>query len=364
MTKRLLCILSSLDTGGAETFMMKIFRTMPQDYKIDFVVSADTGFYEKEVIDLGGKIFRIPLRTKHPFKTCFSIYNIVKKNNYSSVLKLCDTPIGIFDLIPAKFAGTHKICVRSCNANSNEKIIRRVINSILRPLFNSIINIKIAPSILAAEYTFGKKAVSRGEVLYLHNAVDLNYYRYDSIERKRIRNQLGIDDDVIVIGHVGRFNFQKNHDFIIKVFDAYTNKHSNSKLLLIGEGELLNLIKSQVDSLSLTTNVSFLGVRSDIPSLLSAFDILLLPSFYEGMPNVVIEAQATGLPCVISDSITREADITGLVHYVSLDDDLNVWVDTIDDNVGIRNTETYNCFVQNGYQIDDVVNMFLSVAFD
>ena len=117
--KRLLCIVSSLDTGGAETFMMKIFRGLPAEYKLDFIVSTDTGFYEKEVLSLGGKIYRIPLRTEHPIKTFNAIKKIVKDNNYQYVLKLCDTPIGFFDLLAAKMGGANKICVRSCNANSN-----------------------------------------------------------------------------------------------------------------------------------------------------------------------------------------------------------------------------------------------------
>lgn len=363
MKKRLLCILSSLNTGGAETFMMKVFRALPKDYKIDFVVSSESGFYEKEVIDLGGKIFRIPLRTKHPLKTIISIYKIVKGNNYSSVLKLCDTPIGVFDLIPAKLAGAKKICVRSCNANSNESGIRKTVNKLIRPLFNRITNVKIAPSILAAEYTFGKRTVSKGKVVFLHNAVDLNYYKYDEVERKRLRKQLGIADDITVIGHIGRFNYQKNHDFIIRLFDAYQKKHSNTKLLLVGEGELVEIIKRQVDALSLNNCVSFLGVRSDVPAMLSAFDVLLLPSFYEGMPNVVIEAQAVGLPCVISDTITREANITGMVHYLSLNDDMQNWVEIINKLAGVRINNTTDDFVRSGYVIDSVVDDFIKLVY-
>lgn len=107
--KRVLCIVSSLDTGGAETFMMKIFRSLPKNYKLDFIVSTSSGYYEEEVKELGGKIFRIPLRTEHPFKTFKEIKRVVKNNNYEIVLKLCDTPIGIFDILASKMGGAKKI---------------------------------------------------------------------------------------------------------------------------------------------------------------------------------------------------------------------------------------------------------------
>ena len=122
--KRLLCIVSSLDTGGAETFMMKIFRGLPSEYKLDFIVSTDSGFYEKEVLSLGGKIHRVPLRTEHPIGTFNAIRKIVKENKYQYVLKLCDTPIGFFDLLAAKTGGASKLCVRSCNENSNKGRIK------------------------------------------------------------------------------------------------------------------------------------------------------------------------------------------------------------------------------------------------
>lgn len=323
--KRLLCILSSLDAGGAETFMMKIFRSLPEDYKIDFIVSAKSGFYEKEVIDLGGRIFRVPLRTKHPIKTFKAIYDVVKQNHYTHILKLCDTPIGLYDLLAAKLGGAKVLCVRSCNAGSFNSKLGRLVNDLLRPLLNFITDVKIAPSRLAAEFTFGKAEVEAGKVKFIHNGVDLDVYKYDEENRRKVRREFGIVDEQFVVGHIGRFNQQKNHKFLIEVFAEVLKQKPNALLMLVGDGEKKSEIKEQIKSFGIEESVIFTGIRSDVPALLSAMDVFVFPSFYEGMPNTVIEAQATGLPCVIADTITEEAGITSIVKRLSLLKDKTVW---------------------------------------
>lgn len=327
MKKRLLVILASLNTGGAETFMMKIFRSLPEDYKIDFIVSAKSGFYEKEVIDLGGRIFRVPLRTKQPIKTLKAIYDVVKDNHYTHVLKLCDTPIGVYDLLAAKMGGAKVLCVRSCNAGSSNSKLGILVNDFLRPFLNIMTDVKIAPSRLAAEFTFGKAEVEAGKVKFIHNGLDLNVYKFDKDNREKIRREFGIADEQLVIGHIGRFNQQKNHKFLIEVFAEVLKQKPDARLMLVGDGEKKNEIKEQINALSIEKSVIFTGIRSDVPELLSAMDVFVFPSFYEGMPNTVIEAQATGLPCVIADTITEEAEVTECVNFKSLSDSAESWAD-------------------------------------
>ncbi len=361
--KRLLCIVSSLDTGGAETFMMKIFRALPQNYKLDFVVSTDTGFYEDEVKELGGKIYRVPLRTKQPLQTFKEIKKIVKNNKYETVLKLCDTPIGIFDLLAAKCGGAKKLCVRSCNASSSESKIKHIIYKILRPFFNVITDIKIAPSRLAAEYTFGGNIVKKGKVIFLHNAVDLKTYYFNEEGRNKIRNEFNIDKNQFVIGHIGRFNDQKNHSFLLDVFKNINEKDPNSVLILVGNGEKKEEIISKIKELDLEKSVILTGVRSDITNLLSAMDVFVFPSLYEGMPNTIIEAQATGLPCVLSDSITKEARITDLLQYLSLEVPSIEWCKvTLNSRIKIRKQPIKN-FIESGYTMDNVAKDFIKIFF-
>lgn len=362
--KRLLCILSSLDTGGAETFMMKIFRSLPEDYKIDFIVSAKSGFYEKEVVELGGRIFRVPLRTKNPIKTFKAIYDVVKQNHYTHILKLCDTPIGLYDLLAAKMGGAKVLCVRSCNAGSSTSKLGAMVNDFLRPFFNYMADVKLAPSRLAAEFTFGKAEVEAGKVNFIHNGVDLNVYKYDEENRRKVRREFGIADEQLVIGHIGRFNQQKNHKFLIEVFSEVLKQKPNALLMLVGDGEKKNEIKEQIKSLGIEESVIFTGIRSDVPALLSAMDVFVFPSFYEGMPNTVIEAQATGLPCVIADTITEEAGITECVRYKALTTSAKEWA-YIAVSLLENSRICYNAKVKHvGYDIDSCVKQFMKLTFN
>jgi len=360
--KRLLCIVSSLNIGGAETFLMKLYREFNTDkYQMDFIVN-DNGYYDNEVYERGGKIFTIPLRTKHPLKSFDDIRRIVKEHQYSNVIKMCDTSIGVTDLLAAKFGGAKHIGVRSCNSSSYGSTMRDALIVILRPLFNSISDFKISPSSLAAEYTFGKKAVESGKVNLLHNAIDFYDYDYDMEGASHIREEFTLDRKK-VIGHVGRFTNQKNHKFLLEIFNAIHHKDKNSVLLLVGNGELEEEIKTLVSDYGLAGDVILTGVRSDVQQLLSAMDVFVLPSFFEGMPNTVIEAQANGLPCVISDTITQEANITGLVTFLPLENS-EAWAEC-----ALKLCEhtirklTLADFKKSGYEISSVVKEFVDLCF-
>ena len=361
--KRVLCVVSKLNTGGAETFLMKILRTINrEEYVLDFIVSAD-GFYDKEVRALGGKVYKVPLRTEHPIAVYKAIKTIVKENKYRYFMKLCDTPVGILDILAARAGGAKRIVVRSCNAATNSSWIKERIYGLMRPFFNSLIDCKIAPSTLAAEYTFGKKAVKKGKVTLLNNGVDLSIYRFDALGRKQIRDEFNIDDGTTLFGHIGRFNRQKNHAFLLEVFAQCHRQNKNTKLILVGEGELKNEIQESAKKYQIEEAVIFAGVRRDIPQLLSAMDVFVFPSFHEGMPNTVIEAQATGLPVVLSDTITREADITGLLEYRSLTESANDWARVATSKMRPERTDYAEDFISNRYDIQSVVEQFTTLVF-
>ena len=361
---RILCILSSLNMGGAETFMMKLYRKLDRErYQMDFIVSAE-GVYDKEVDSLGGKIYRIPLRTEHPFGSFFAIRKIVKENKYNSVLKLCDTPIGVTDLLAARMGGAKRVCVRSCNASSDDSRLKETVNSILRPLFNRLAKVKFAPSLMAAEYTFGKKCVEKGKVSLLHNAVDIDHYSFNEEAGKNIRKELGVSEDAILFGHVGRFSHQKNHKFLIEIFEKINRQSNEARLVLVGSGGLENEIKDMVRTKGLSDKVLFLGNRSDIPEILSALNVFLLPSFYEGLPNTVVEAQATGLSCLVADTVTREANVAELVEYLPLGE-AELWAEKcLAAASAARADSEYvrQAFLKNKYDIGSIVEEFLSLV--
>ena len=162
----------------------------------------------------------------------------------------------------------------------------------------------------------GKKE-AHNNVHKLNNGVDVKTYKFNPAERRRIREQYGIDDKDILVGHIGRFSKQKNHDYILRIFAECQNRNKNSVLMLVGTGERINEIKEKVDALGLFEKVIFTGVRTDIPDVLAAMDCFILPSLFEGMPNTAIEAQASGLKCLLADTITNEAKITNLCFLSS-----------------------------------------------
>ena len=367
MEKRLLCLVSCMNTGGAETFLMKLYRKIDRTkYQMDFgVFTEEEGFYDEEIKLLGGKVHHLVPKTKNFSLYKKGLYDLVKKEQYKYVLRITSNAAGFYDLKIAKEAGARVCIARSSNSSDGDSFKVKLINDISRFLFVKYVDVKIAPSDLAAEYTFGKKAIAKGEVYYLNNGLDLDVYRFSEEKRKRIEEEFGLQGK-FVVGHVGRFSKQKNHEFLIDIFYELKKKKNNAVLLLVGNGELKQNIEDKAKALGIADSLIFAGIRSDIPDLLSAMDVFVFPSFYEGMPNTVIEAQATGLPCVIADTITEEAGVTDCVHFKSLSDTAEEWAHTalsllVDCKV---ERSCYKKQMQNaGYDIENSVKQFISLIF-
>ena len=355
--KRVLCILSSLDAGGAETCLMKVYRALsPKEYQFDFIVSIDNGCYTQEVLERGEKIYKIPERTKDFFGAYKGIKSVVKENNYDIVLKLGEHSLAVTDLMAAKKGGATCLAVRACNAPTRLSWKAKTIHKIFRPMLNRVATVKLAPSDLAAEFMFGKAS----DVMLLNNGVDLNYFTYLPEGRISIRNEFGLEDK-LVVGHIGRFNIQKNHKYLLEVFKELSEQRDDAVLLLVGIGALESEIRALVSEMGLKEKVIFAGQRFDIPALLSAMDVFVFPSFHEGMPNTVIEAQATGLPCVIADTITREVELTGLVHYLSLDESPTVWSEKALSVLSSQRENTASVLAEKGYDIKNVADTLIEI---
>ena len=365
--KRVLCILANMNAGGAETFLMKIYRQLDRTkYEIDFCINVpDKCFYEDEITSLGGKIYRIPSKSESFQLYKKKLFDVVNSNGYKHVLRIASNGASFIDLKIAKKAGASVCAVRSSNSSDGKGIKLKLAHRIGRVLYGKYVDVKIAPSDLAAIYTFGEQAYKNGEVNILHNALDLEVYKFESAERKRIRAEFGIKESEILCGHVGRFSPQKNHEFLIDIFSELCKEHPNNKLLLVGNGELEEEIREKCAEKGMLDKVIFAGVRSDIPAVLSAMDIFVFPSFYEGMPNTVIEAQSTGLPCIVSDTITKEAKITDIVSYVSLNESTAVWASIVSKLAELAvDRETYHTLMKNsGYDIQDCVGRFIDLIF-
>lgn len=361
--KRILCILSNMNTGGAETFLMKIYRQLDKEnYQMDFCLNQDDNFYADEIQKMGGQIHIIPSKSENLNGFKKKLYDLVKSNKYQYVLRITSNAAGFMDLMVAKKAGAEICAVRSSNSSDGSGLKTKIAHRIGRILYDRYVDVRMAPSVLAAEYTFGNGKVKSNCVDFLNNGVDLDIYKFSQIARNEKRQEFSIDNK-FVIGHIGRFMTQKNHMFLLDVFYEIVKKRSDAVLLLVGgNGDLEEKVRTKINDLNLQDKVVFAGIRSDVPELLSAMDVFVMPSLYEGMPNTIIEAQATGLPCVIADTITREANITGLVDYLSLSSAPSYWADKVVSLSELERRNTHDDFVTNGYDIESVANKFIKLV--
>ena len=296
--------------GGVESVIMNYYRHLDHSkVQFDFICDEDsTRIPYDEIKKLGGRVFLVPKYQNLP-KYLKVLEKLFKENQYRIVHSNINT-LSVFPLYAAKKAGV-PIRISHSHSTSNPKEWKRnFIKNILRPFSKRYATDYFACSEVAGRYLFGNKTFNRGEVKIIHNAINIDKFKFDEVARKKLRKELGIKDSTIVIGHVGRFVQQKNHTFLVDVFKEYHKKNPDSKLLLVGSGPLEDEIKKKVERLGLKDSVLFLGQRDDINKLYSVMDVFCLPSLYEGLPVVGIEAQATGLPTIFSNGVSHEAIIS------------------------------------------------------
>ena len=311
---------------------------------------------------LGGKVYHGYFKVQHPFKNLYSIYKTVKKGGYIKVFIFTQHPIAFLDLSMVALGGGRVRVVRSTNSACGGTF-SNWLAVFFRPLMNLLVSQAVAPSKEAGIWLFGKRKMRSGKVTILNNGLDTNVYYYSEDVRNETRNKWGIKESAFVVGHVGRFNQQKNHLFLIDVFAQICIKRKDAHLLLVGKGETMPDVEQRIKDLGIKDRVTFLGVRDDVAVLLNAMDVLIFPSLYEGMPNVIIEAQACGLPCLLSDTISKDAAITKLVEFESLNSIPSVWADHTLRLVSQRpRHDTSKEITEKGYSISSTVE-FLEKIF-
>jgi len=363
--KRLLCIVGGMNAGGAETFLMKVYRALDKTkYQMDFCVAKpEAGYYDQEIIAMGGKIYHTIPKSKNCLKSYLAIKDLVKREHYHQVMRVSQHALSSIELLAARQGGAKTLIYRSSNSQTGGGSINRLLHHLFRWLPQVIPTVRIAPSTEAAEFMFGKNSLKKGNAQLVKNAIVVADFSYDPGKRAKIRKELGMADR-FVVGHVGRFNHQKNHGFLIDIFSEIVKKKPDSILLLVGEGEMENELHRKIDALNLTDHVIFTGVRADVPELLMAMDVFIFPSYFEGMPNTVIEAQATGLQCVISDRITKEVQITECVCFKALESSAEEWATAALENVWAGDRKNMaDCLIKQGYDIETLVKEFEKMVF-
>lgn len=311
--------------GGVESVVMNYYRNIDKNkIQFDFICDNDsTDIPYKEIQNLGGNVILIPPYQKI-FKYHKALKEVLKYGKYHIVHSHIST-LSVFSLCAAWAAKVPIRIAHSHNTSSNREKKKDLIKKVLRPFSKVFATDYMCCSELAGRWLFGNKTYNKGKVYLLNNAIDIDKYKFNEKTREETRHQLGIKKNTLVIGHIGRFVEQKNHEFLIDIFYEINKIHKDSMLLLAGKGELYNDIKKKVEELRLDKNVKFLGQRNDVNELYQAFDIFVLPSIYEGLPVVGVEAQAAGLLCIFSDKMTKEVKIIDSTKFYSLDKSAYNW---------------------------------------
>lgn len=315
--------------GGVEAVVMNYYRHIDKSkIQFDFICDDDsTNIPYDEIESLGGRVILIPPYQK-VFKYHKELKKVLKENNYKIVHSHINT-LSVFSLWAAKSAKVPVRIAHSHSTTNKKEKKKNLLKQVLRPFAKMFATNYMCCSELAGRWLFGDKEYDKGNVYLLNNAIDLDKFKYDEKIRKNKRKELNIDDNTLVIGHIGRFVAQKNHRFLIDIFNELHKKENNSILLLAGQGPLMDEIKNKVKELKLEDSVKFLGQRNDANELYQAFDVFLLPSLYEGLPVVGVEAQASGNLCYLSDDMTKETKVLDSTVFMSLSNTPEEWASNI-----------------------------------
>lgn len=356
-------MVGGMNRGGAETWLMHVLRKIDRkQFHMDFLVHTEKPCnYDDEIRALGSRV--IPcLSPKKPWAYALNFRRILKEfgpydvihshvHHYSGFILWLANLMGV----PVRIAHSHNDTTLVDRSAGN---FRRVYLHLTERMIQKHATVGLACSRQAASALYGTDWESDLRWCILYCGIDLDPFR-QSVNRIEVRKELNIPLDSFVVGHVGRFDKQKNHDFLIDIAYELAKEKPNMHLLLIGDGPLRPEIEKKVKSFGLVDKVIFAGVRSDVPRLMKgAMDVFVMPSFHEGLPVVGIEAQASGLPLVISDSITKEMDIVnGAIHRRSIHSSATDWANTIlkANNISKNNLESYNMIKNTQFNIKESI---------
>lgn len=321
-------VIGKLKAGGVEMVIYNYYRHIDHSkYQFDFIIDSDSEWtFPQELIDMGARVYEVPPYQKLP-QYINALVKLFRENQYQIVHSNMNS-LSVFSLCAAKMSG---VPVRICHSHSTAapgETKKNILKFLLRPFSKLFPTHLCACSRFAGEWLYGKRTMEQGKVTIFNNAIDTQKFAFDPVVRAEVRKELNITDDTFVVGHVGRFCYQKNQEFLVDVFAEVHRKNPNTVLLMVGIGETMEMIRAKVKTLSLSDSVIFTGARNDVHRLYQAMDIFVLPSRYEGLGMVVVEAQCAGLPVIVSDKVPTEAKACEDVTFLPLDS-ASKWAETI-----------------------------------
>lgn len=366
---RILHVLGSTNLGGAESRIMDLYRHIDREkIQFDFLVhSTKEGFFEPEIRQMGGNIYYLPsFRVYNYFKYKKACRDFFAEHNEFAMVQGHMTSTASIYLPQAKRAGI-PITIAHARSAGVDAGIKGFITKLLRKNLYRKCDYMFACSDLAARAVFGDKRFEEGKTIFIPNAVDINEFAPNDRLRAQIRKEYGMENK-FVIGHVGRFHYAKNHEFLLEIFAELIEQKENAVLFLLGDGPRRTEMETKARELGIANAVIFAGNKNPVAPFYQAFDAFLFPSRFEGMPGTVLEAQAAGLPCLISDSITSQVKATELVEFLSLQENCKTWamkflrmIEEADSSIiEGENSALLNTFYDVNYQVKCYEQFYLT----
>lgn len=358
---RVLQIVTIMNRGGLETMLMNYYRNVDrQQIQFDFMSHrSERGIYDDEIEALGGKIFRMPpIHPKNFFgdNGYFKKLDIFFKNHKE--YKIVHSHLESLSPFVLRYAKNNGVPVRIAHSHSTNlasKGIKKIFKIYSQAILYNECTDFFACGEEAGKFLF-KKAISQGrDFVIMKNAIDTDKFKFDNTIRKKVRQRFNFEAK-FVVGHIGSFSEPKNHAFLIDIFYEIQKAEPNSALFLIGDGPLIDRIKNKAEQLGISDKIIFTGVVANVNEMLMAMDVFLLPSLYEGLPVVCIEAQAAGLPIITSSNVSKEAMLTNLMAQIDLQSDAAFWAKKVLLHKNTPRDETANEKVRKVYGIRENAN--------
>ena len=343
--KKILVFGMTDNPGGVETVIMNYYRHIDKsNIQFDFLCNTEKVAYEEEIKQIGGNIYKITARSKNfkKYKADMKAFFKEHASEYSAIWVNICILVNIDYLKYAKKYGIKHRIIHSHNSQNMASFIKGIMHRINKRIIHRYATDFWTCSEEAGKWFFTKKIRNSNKYLLVRNAIDTSKYQFNNDIRIEYRNKLGISEK-FVLGNIGRLHFQKNQTFLLKIMSEICRKRDDAYLLLIGQGEDEEILKQEVKQLNIEDKVMFLGVRDDIPELFQTMDVFLLPSKFEGVPLVLIEAQAAGVDIYASKAVIPEtAKMTDNFTFISLDKSPKEWANEILATQHVRKNSTEN----------------------
>ena len=364
---RILHVTGVMNIGGTETMLINLYKKINKNIIFDFISYGDEeGYYDEEIKNLGGKIIKLESPAKRGLLGSIKdIRSVIKKNGpYNAIHTHMMFNCGVAMI--AGFISGIKIRVSHAHttADNSESLIRRIYICTMRVIIRIFSTKFLACSNGAAKYLFGEDIIDNKKYKILPNYIDYSQF-IRSENKESLRQELKIEDDDIVITHIGRFIPVKNHIFLIDIIHEMIQNNKNIKLVLVGIGDLQEKIKNRVKEYGIENNIYFLNIRKDISNILHSTDLFILPSISEGLGLVLLEAQASNVRCLVSEAIQPEVDLgVGLINTIRLDESPKIWAKTAFNILDKKKSNTFElkkAIKNKRYDLNSIINILSNI---